>query len=133
MGAFNVNTIILTISAVITAITPLLLWFMSRKQAVAFAAQQLVAGEVKVSATAAAVKAEQVRVTLKENGAQLNQKLDALHKLGNSDREAMVARLEAMHKEILRLNVANIEQRRQDGPDDRRSFDAGKGGADTDS
>ena len=131
----NLNTWILAISALITAITPILIYIMQRRQKVAFAEQTVAMDASRFAAQAAAARAEEVRVTLVESGdrldakltdaarktkavrttlersgAAIDEKLSAIHDMGNGDRTRMMERLEEMHSEMLRLTVKNNAQ-----------------------
>lgn len=93
----EVNTVILSIVALISALTPIFLAIINRNQNANFKA-------VKKSAEEAAQKAAIVSDKLVEHGEIINNKLDAVNSSVNGERAAMIAKLEAMHDEITRLH-----------------------------
>ena len=82
-----INTIILAVTALVTALTPILLVLINRKQAVALENSEITkkAGiEAATQVTAAAVKVEAVRTDLQIQGANVITRLDTIHTLVNS-------------------------------------------------
>jgi hypothetical protein len=91
----HLNTIILAVTALVTAITPIMLAYINRER--------------KQDAKAAAQKVESVRTDLQDQAVTANKQLDAIHVAVNSERAAMLAKLEALHEEIRRLTAIKAE------------------------
>ena len=90
-----VNTVALTLIAMVTALTPLMLARMNRRQA--------------ETTKDVAEKVETVRTELVEQKAIAVAKMEEIHVAVNGERTAMVAKMDAMHAEILKLTQANVK------------------------
>ncbi len=86
-----INTVILSLGVLITALSPIILAVINRNQ--------------KAAAVRAADAVETVRLDLASNSANTDAKLEHIKDSVNSERTAMIERIEALHAEVLALRM----------------------------
>lgn len=117
LGGPNWNTIILSFTMMITALTPILLALINRKQGLALKNSEIARNAV----VDAARKVETVRTDLATKTDSLSNDVRSIHKAVNSERTAMLEKLEMMHREIQTLSAdkASLIQAADDNRDQK--------------
>lgn len=92
------NSVLGALALLISALSPIILALIYRRQ-------EVIMTNAKEASTQAADRAETVRRDLVNTAANTDEKLEHIKTSVNSERTAMIERLEAMHAEILLLRA----------------------------
>jgi len=131
-SGISINTIILAVTTLVTAMTPIMLAVINRRQTRAAAIMadgvERVRTDLKTNtaeyisqSAMAASRVESVRTDLRQQAVASNAQLNAIHTAVNSERSAMLEKLEVMHKAIQLLTADKLSLQQQIHDQGRRS------------